>query len=63
MSVEQHRYPSLYPPGSHWSIDEAWAILDRLPPGMLPDEWRFLLAGIIAGTLQRVAADAARGLS
>jgi hypothetical protein len=49
----KHPYPSHYRPGSHWATDEAWAILDRLPVGMLPDEYRFLLGGMIAGALMR----------
>lgn len=55
----KHPYPSRYPVGAHWSIDEAWEILDALPVGLLPDDWRFLIAGQIAGKLQRVAADGA----
>jgi len=48
---KKHPYPSRYPPGTHWAIDEAWEILDQLPVGMLPDDWRFLIAGQIAGKL------------
>ena len=51
----KHPYPSRHQPGSHWSTDEAWAILDRLPVGMLPDDHRFLIGGCIAGALLRVA--------
>lgn len=49
----QHPYPSEYRPGTHWATDEAWTILDRLPVGMLPDEDRFLVCGMIAGALMR----------
>jgi len=51
----KHRYPSEYKPGTHWAIDEAWAILDGLPVDMLPDDYRFLVAGQIAGALMRIA--------
>lgn len=51
----EQRYPSAYGPGTHWAIDEAWTILDRLPVGMLPDDQRFLLAGQIAGALMKHA--------
>lgn len=53
MTEATHTYPSRLPPGSHWATDEAWEILDRLPHGMLPDDHRFFLAGMIAGTLMR----------
>lgn len=49
----KHPYPPKYRPGSHWAIDEAWRILDRLPVGMLPDDWRFLIAGMIAGAVMK----------
>jgi hypothetical protein len=51
----QHPYPSNYKPGTYWAIDEAWKLLDNLPVGMLPDDYRFLLAGQIAGTLIKYA--------
>lgn len=57
MSAPQHRYPSAYGRGQHWALDEAWAILDTLTPGAIPDETRILLAGMIFGTLMRLARD------
>jgi hypothetical protein len=51
----RHPYPSAYGPGTHWAIDEAWAILDRLPSGLLPDDQRFLMAGQIAGAIMKHA--------
>jgi hypothetical protein len=49
-----HVYPSGYvPPTGNVFIDEAWEILDMIPPGTLAPELRFLLAGIIAGTISR----------
>lgn len=51
----KHPYPSRYGRGTHWAIDEAWDILDLLPVGLLPDDTRFLLSGMIAGALTRVA--------
>lgn len=53
-------YPSEYPPGKHWSTDAAWEMLDVFGPGAMPDEVRFLLAGMIAGRLQKERNDAAR---
>jgi len=51
--AKKHPYPSHYRPGTHWAIDESWRILDTLPVGMLPDEYRFLIGGMIAGALMR----------
>jgi hypothetical protein len=51
--VGEHAYPSNFKPGVHWAIDEAWEILDKLPVGLLPNDYRFWLAGVIAGTLMR----------
>ncbi|MGH6875931.1 MAG: hypothetical protein ACREHV_00990 [Rhizomicrobium sp.] len=49
-------YPSLHAPGTHWATDEAWNILDHITPGVIPDDARFLLGGLIAGTLMRMKA-------
>jgi hypothetical protein len=57
--MAEHPYPSNYRPGTHWATDEAWAILDALPVGALPDDLRFLTAGLITGTLIRIARDGA----
>jgi hypothetical protein len=57
MSQQVHTYPSRHKPGTHWSTDEAWRILDRLPVGMLPNDYRFLTAGMIAGALMRAVAE------
>jgi hypothetical protein len=51
--TDKHTYPSDYPPGTHWAVDAAWEILDRLKPGLLDLETRSLLAGMIAGRLVR----------
>jgi hypothetical protein len=48
-----HEYPSMYPPGSHWAITEAWKILDSLKPGVLDINQRSLLAGMITGVLMK----------
>lgn len=61
MDDNAHTYPSRYPPGTNWAVDEAWAILDILRPGVLTLEHRALLAGLIAGTLVRVVADVRLG--
>lgn len=47
----EHTYPSRHLPGSHWATDEAWDILDRFNPGVIPEDYRAFLAGMIAGTL------------
>jgi hypothetical protein len=54
MKKARHTYPSKYPPGAHWAVDEAWKILDRLPPKRLTLIERAYLAGLIAGTLDRI---------
>jgi hypothetical protein len=50
-----HAYPSAHTPGTHWATDEAWQILDVAKPGAIADDLRFLLAGLIAGRLLRMA--------
>lgn len=50
---EPHTYPSDYRPGTHWALDEAWGILDRIKPGVIPDDIRAFLAGAIAGVLMK----------
>lgn len=51
-----HSYPDKYAPGSgSWSMDEAWEIVDRIKPGVIPIDIRSFLAGAIAGALSRVA--------
>ena len=46
-------YPSRHPPGSRWSTTAAWAILDLIKPGIIPDDVRAFLAGSIAGRLEQ----------
>jgi hypothetical protein len=49
--VGPHTYPSRHGPDSDpWAIN-AWAILDQVPPGIIPRNWRFLLGGLLAGAL------------
>lgn len=55
--MTEHTYPDRYKPGTHWSTDAAWEILDRVKPGVIPDEVRALLAGLIAGRLMAERAD------
>lgn len=50
---DKHTYPSRYPPGTHWAVDAGWEILDIVKPGVIPDDVRFMLAGMIAGRLMR----------
>lgn len=59
--LTEHPYPSNYRPGTHWSVDEAWEILDQLPVGILPDDHRFLIAGMIAGALLKASKKEAAG--
>ena len=57
-----HPYPSRYaPPTGNAAMDEAWKILDRIEPGIVPPETRFLLAGMIAGTIVRYQEAAKQG--
>jgi hypothetical protein len=51
--MTEHEYPSAYRPGAHWATDEAWQILDKVKPGLIPGDVRAFLAGLIAGTLMR----------
>jgi hypothetical protein len=49
--VGTHTYPSGHGPDHDpWAIN-AWAILDQVPPGIIPQNWRFLLGGLLAGAL------------
>ncbi len=52
--MSEHTYPSSYPPEGHWALREAWAILDLVAPGTIPEDARAFLAGAIAGTLVRL---------
>jgi len=49
----KHEYPGGYEPGSHWSLDAAWEILDHIKPGLIPMDVRCWLAGAIAGRMER----------
>jgi hypothetical protein len=51
MSEPKHTYPDRHPPGTDWATDEAWGILDRIKPGIIPDDVRAYLAGAIAALL------------
>ncbi len=51
--ANEHEYPSLHRPGTHWATDVAWEILDILKPGKLNLAERSFLAGMIAGALMR----------
>jgi len=50
----QHTYPLYSGPGTSQNLTEAWAIVDSLNPGVLTNEQRDFLAGMIAGTLNRI---------
>lgn len=51
--MAKHTYPSNYTPGpdQHWAINRSWEVMDILPPGTIPDDARFLLAGAITAAL------------
>jgi hypothetical protein len=55
--VPKHEYPSEYPPGTHWSLDEGWEILDMIRPGVIPLDVRALIAGYFGGRLSRERAE------
>ncbi len=57
----KHTYPSLYPPGTYWAVDEAWRILDELKPGVLSPDVRAYLAGAIAGLLMKERGECENG--
>ena len=52
-AAAEHTYPDRYPPGTHWALDAAWEILDRIKPGVISDDVRAFLAGLIAARLMR----------
>jgi hypothetical protein len=53
LPLSERPYPSAHLPGAHWTTDEAWELLDGLPVGLLPNDYRYLLAGQIAGVLMK----------
>lgn len=55
--MPKHTYPPAYPPGTHWAVDIGWECLDRFEPGVIPDEVRFMLAGMITGLVLKMEAD------
>ncbi|MCK1670350.1 hypothetical protein [Bradyrhizobium sp. 150] len=66
--VDEHSYPSKYPPGSDPWVTAAWEILDTLKVGALKSNTRAWLAGMIAGALSNAfemggaSAEAARAI-
>ncbi len=51
----KHTYPSRHPRGSGWATDAGWDILDMINPGVIPEDVRAYLCGLIAGALERIA--------
>lgn len=49
-----HTYPRNHGPGSTWMTTIAFAVLDNLRPGIIPDPTRFYLAGLFAGAINEV---------
>lgn len=58
-----HKYPDRHPPGTHWSTDEAWEILDTIKPGLIPPDVRAWIAGAIAGRLMKEREDRLKGMN
>lgn len=56
---EGHQYPDRHARGSFWATDEAWSILDRVKPGVIPGIVRAFLSGLFAGALVRIAKEGA----
>ncbi len=54
----KHNYPENYPPGSHWAVTRAWAILDTLSPGILDPDVRDVLCDLITAALIQTKHDA-----
>lgn len=61
---DRHTYPQNYP-HDHPSpfVRIGWALLDQIPPGVVPEQWRFLLGGLVAGALQEAYTIGAEGRS
>lgn len=57
--MSKHTYPSNYPIGVHWAVDEAWRILDHIKPGLITDDIRAYLGGAIAGSIMKYATEGA----
>jgi len=54
VTIDGRRYPSRYPPGgSDKDLNAAWNIIDMVKDGVLTDEARALLAGMIKGAMSR----------
>jgi hypothetical protein len=53
--LTEHTYPDRHPPGSHWSTDVAWEILDVLPAGLLNEVQRAFVCGLMAAALDEAA--------
>jgi len=49
--IAKHTYPDRYPKDAGGVVSEAWEILDRVTPGVIPPDVRAFLAGVIAGKL------------
>lgn len=52
--TDQHTYPSEHAPGTSVFTDLGWAILDHIKPGIIGDEARAFLCGMIAGATSKV---------
>ena len=52
--MTEHNYPSDHGPGTSPFTDIGWAILDQIKPGVISDEARSYLCGLIAGAIHKV---------
>lgn len=51
MIRDPNDYPRDHKPGTHWSTDKAWEIMDMVPPGAISSALRDLMSGMISGSL------------
>lgn len=65
MSEAKHTYPPGYEPPDGPLMPaygaDAWEIMDRLPPGLLADNQRWFLSGLIAGRIETRVEEALAG--
>lgn len=51
MKRDPNDYPRDHKPGTHWSTDKGWQIMDIIPPTAISPQLRDLISGMIAGAL------------
>jgi hypothetical protein len=55
--MAQKPHPDSWAPGQNWAIDNARAILSKLPDGVLSATEHSFMTGLISGALERAAKD------